>query len=115
MNITAMKFTAAWVLCCVCCATHASPKLFLFDCGSLAVPDVTEFGLKPDETPVRELFVPCYLIEHDKGKLLWDTGLPLSAVGKGPVPLDDGSMTYNRSIVDQLAALHVTPRDLTVA
>ena len=110
-----MKTAIALIVCFVCSAAFGSPKLYLFDCGSLAVPDVTEFGLKPDETPVRELFVPCYLIEHDKGKLLWDTGLPLGAAGKGEVKLDDGSMTYNRSIVDQLAAMHIAPRDLTVA
>jgi len=101
----------------ICCGlAHAGPKLYVFDCGSLTFSDISAFSLKQDETPVRELFVPCYLIEHAKGKLLWDTGLPLTAAGKGEVPLDGGaSMTYGRSIVDQLADMHIAPRDLTVA
>jgi glyoxylase-like metal-dependent hydrolase (beta-lactamase superfamily II) len=64
---------------------------------------------------VRELFVPCYLIEHEKGKLLWDTGLAVAAAGKGRVTVDGGSFVYERSIIDQLAAMHVAPKDLTVA
>ena len=72
------------------------------------------FGLKPDETPVRQLFVPCYLIEHGNERLLWDTGLPLSAAGRGQIALDDGgSIVYERSIVDQLAAMGIKPTDIT--
>src|SRR5262249_18407345 len=110
-----MKFLAATALLLVCGATYASPKLYVFDCGLLTISDITEFGLQPDETPLRELFVPCYLIQHERAMLLWDTGLPLRAAGKGHVPLEDGSMFYERSIVDQLAAMHIQPRDLTVA
>jgi N-acyl homoserine lactone hydrolase len=94
-------------------AAFAGPRLYVFDCGLLSVDDVTMFGLQPDETAVRELFVPCYLIKHDKGTLLWNTGLPLSVAGKGPVTLDVGSLVYDHSIVEQLAAMHIEPRDLT--
>jgi len=110
-----MKIFATALLLLACGATYASPKLYVFDCGLLTVDDVAEFGLKPDETPVRVLNVPCYLIEHEKGKLLWDTGLPLGVVGKGSVRIDDGTLRYERSIVDQLAAMNIAPRDLTVA
>jgi hypothetical protein len=36
------------------------------------------FSISNDETDVRELIVPCYIIEHEKGRLLWDGGLPSS-------------------------------------
>ena len=94
-------------------AAFAGPKLYVFDCGLIAVDDVTMFGLEPNETAVRELFVPCYLIKHDKGTLLWNTGLPLSVAGKGHVTLDVGSLVYDHSIVEQLASMHIEPRDLT--
>ncbi len=68
----------------------ASPKLYVFDCGAIYLADVTMFNLQSNETPVRELFVPCYLIEHGNERLLWDTGLPLNAAGKGRIALDDG-------------------------
>ena len=44
------------------------PKLTVFDCGSIAFDDVAAFGLTNEETPVRELFVPCYLVEHRGGE-----------------------------------------------
>ncbi|HEY6597672.1 MAG TPA: N-acyl homoserine lactonase family protein [Pseudomonadales bacterium] len=92
----------------------AGPKLYVFDCGLINLTGVTPFGLKSDATSVRELFVPCYLIEHSKGRLLWDTGLPLSAAGQGVIKLDDGgTIVYERSIVDQLAAMGIAPADIT--
>jgi N-acyl homoserine lactone hydrolase len=95
-------------------AAYAAPKLYVFDCGSIQLADVAMFDLQPSDTPVRELFVPCYLIEHGTERLLWDTGLPLSAAGQGRVKLDDGgSIVYERSIVDQLAAMGITPADVT--
>ena len=45
-------------------SAHADPRLYVFDCGHLSIPDVSAFGLSNDETSVRELFAPCYLIEH---------------------------------------------------
>ena len=104
--------TAAMLL--VSSLAIAAPKLYVFDCGAITLADVTMFGLQPDETPARELFVPCYLIEHGNQRLLWDSGLPLNAAGRGRIALDDGgSIVYERSIVDQLAAMGIKPTDIT--
>lgn len=91
----------------------AGPKLYVFDCGYFSFSDISAFGLKPDDTDVRELFVPCYLIEHESGRLLWDGGLPLAMAGK-PRHEDAPGVTveYQRSIVDQLADLSLTPADI---
>ena len=55
---------------------ESSLKLYVFDCGRLRFDTVTNFGINDDETEVRELVVPCYVIDHPKGRLLWDGGLP---------------------------------------
>lgn len=60
---------------------HANPKLYVFDCGLLSFDDISLFSVTNDETEVREMFVPCYLIEHDEGRLLWDSGLPIDLAG----------------------------------
>ena len=87
----------------------AGPKLSVFDCGRIAVPDVSRFGLSPEATDVRVLFVPCYLIEHAEGRLLWDAGLPLAMVG----PRDpDSNAWYDRSLLDQLRDMQLTPADI---
>lgn len=96
--------------------TLASPKLYLFDCGILYLDDVAMFNLSAEETSVRELFVPCYLIEHDNGRLLWDAGLPLNvAQAEGRVALEGGHMAYERSLVDQLADMALKPADIDYA
>ena len=62
---------------------ESSLKLYVFDCGRLRFDTVTNFGINDDETDVRELVVPCYVVDHPDGRLLWDGGLPSS------VKLDD--------------------------
>jgi len=110
-----MRFFAA-ILLLAAAAAHAGPKLYVFDCGMLYLDDVVPFGLAAEETPVRALFVPCYLVRHADGLLFWDGGLPLSvAAAEGRVAVDGGSMSYARSILDQLANLGISPADIHYA
>ena len=51
-------------------------KLYVFDCGMIRFDRIDFFSIANDETNVRDLAVPCYVIEHEKGRLLWDGGLP---------------------------------------
>ena len=51
-------------------------KLYVFDCGMLRFESLEGFSVADDETDIRDLIVPCYVIEHEKGRLLWDGGLP---------------------------------------
>jgi glyoxylase-like metal-dependent hydrolase (beta-lactamase superfamily II) len=91
-------------------AAFAQTRLYVFDCGSLRLDSLAIFGLEEHESDVREMFVPCYLIEHARGRLLWDGGLPESvADANGDVALEGGSMAYRTWIVDQLAAMGIAP------
>ena len=113
-----LRFVTFTVLLVFAAGASAAPRLYVFDCGvlNLTDADIPQFNLSPDETPVRDLFVPCYLIEHEDGRLLWDGGLPLSvAEADGPVPVGAGSMSYERSVVDQLADMDLTPADIDYA
>lgn len=92
---------------------EASVRLYVFDCGLFIAEDITSFSLANDETPVRELFVPCYLIEHPEGRMLWDAGLPLAVAGQGRVTDPGGfHMRYDRSLLDQLADMDLSPADI---
>ena len=87
--------------------SQAELQLYIFDCGRISLPDVSTFGLTEDETEVRELFVPCYLIKHDDHLMIWDAGLPLSDVGAV------GARTrYEVSLIDQLASMNIEPTDI---
>jgi len=52
-----------------------SPRLYIFDCGVIKGLGVDLFGFKAGEVPPRDFFVPCYLVVHPKGTLMWDVGV----------------------------------------
>jgi len=56
--------------------TESSLKLYVFDCGMLRFASIESFSISDDETDIRDLIEPCYVVEHEKGRLLWDGGLP---------------------------------------
>ena len=57
-------------------ATDANLQLYVFNCGDFRFPSVENFSVGDNETTVRDLVVPCYIIDHPRGTLLWDGGLP---------------------------------------
>lgn len=70
------------------------PKLFVFDCGRIRLPNIEAFNLQETDTDVRELSAPCYVVDHAKGQLLWDAGLPSEvAAAEGWVVRPDGLAT----------------------
>ena len=56
----------------------STTRLYVFDCGYIFLNDQTLeiLSLAPEEVSTRDMAVPCYLIEHPQGTLVWDTGLP---------------------------------------
>lgn len=87
--------------------------LYVFDCGRIELDDVAAFGLSNQQTPVRKLFVPCYLIDHPAGRLLFDLGLPPAIAGQGRVEYGPGSyMQQDRSLVAQLEEIGLKPKDI---
>jgi N-acyl homoserine lactone hydrolase len=94
-------------------AVAEAPRLYLFDCGTIKHTTITQYGLKDSDTDVRELFVPCYLIEHGDKKMLWDGGLPLANAGQPESAWDDiHRIEYKVSLIDQLATIDLEPADI---
>ena len=108
-----MRLLLLTILLCLTQSALASAKLYVFDCGRIQFGTIQSFGLKDDQTDVRELFVPCYLVEHERGRLLWDAGLPLALAGKEQFELQPGvSGSYKKSLIAQLAELNLKPADV---
>ena len=92
----------------------SNPRLYIFDCGVIKGLGVELFGFKTDEVPVRDFFVPCYLVVHPKGTLMWDVGVIADTAFKGDgAPVTEGRSTVNKPLLPQLAALGYTPADIT--
>jgi N-acyl homoserine lactone hydrolase len=94
-----------------------SLRVYLFDCGLIRGEDPLTYGLKEGDVKNATLVVPCYLIVHPKGTLMWDAGaIPDSAFhGDKPVTLRDDSDTVvsSRPLLPQLAALGYPPETIT--
>ena len=82
--------------------SETSLKLYLFDCGRLGVDSPVGFSIQDDETDVRELVTPCYIVDHPDGRMLWDAGLPSSLAASEE---EDGDQRLDRTLADQLAEL----------
>ena len=94
-------------------APEAAPplRLYVMSCGEIELDDVSIFDLSDEEAGTKELFVPCYLVEHPRGRLLWDLGVPLS-VKTGEFAQEGGTVTLARSIEEQLGELGLTRQDV---
>jgi glyoxylase-like metal-dependent hydrolase (beta-lactamase superfamily II) len=64
-----------------------------------------------------DMVVPCYLIVHPKGTMMWDVGVIPDSAFKGEAPVSEthGSVTISspRPLLPQLAALGYRPEDIT--
>lgn len=102
-----LLFTAVSSLLAVACAPAESPlTLHEFDCGVIRFESVAMFGIGDDETDVRDLIVPCYVVEHPAGSLLWEGGLPVGlAEAEGWVESPPVLLRLDQTLTDQLPAI----------
>jgi len=91
-------------------------KLYVLDCGQNIGKDQSRWSPGVNEGKAIEFSDNCYLIRHDKGLLLWDTGVPdaVAAMPDGMV-VANGAITYRRvkTLAAQLEQLGVKPTGIT--
>jgi N-acyl homoserine lactone hydrolase len=100
-----------------------SPRLYVFDCGTIHVADTGLFGLKKEEVATSDLSVPCFLIVHPKGTLFWDAGAvpdadwtPTGAPVTHHVVLPDHwerDLIMVKSLNAQMLEIDYAPADIT--
>lgn len=106
--------------------TKASPpqtmRLYVFDCGVLNISreGVQRYHVTPEEVGESRMPVPCFLVAHPKGTLMWDVGvIPDATVEKaaGTGAKYDVNTTaaavVTRTLKGQLAAIGYSPADIT--
>jgi glyoxylase-like metal-dependent hydrolase (beta-lactamase superfamily II) len=92
----------------------SSLRLYVMDCGVIKGLAVTMFGFKEGEVPIRDFVVPCYLVVHPKGTLMWDVGVvPDEAFPAGGGPVTQGISTATKPLKAQLAEIGYKPADIT--
>src|SRR5579871_6672890 len=99
---------------------HVPPKapkslrLYIFDCGVIHTTNGDAYSLKKEEMASTEMSIPCILVAHPKGTLMWDNGdIPdrLFPAGGGQATL--GVVTQDEPLLPQLAAVGYAPEDIT--
>ncbi len=114
-RVLAAAFILAGAAAGATAAEPQTPRLYTLDCGNMSVTDMGplsdtfEYDGKPGH-----LSVPCYLIHHAKGWLLWDAGVD-DRVAAQPGGIDHGGIHVNlpQTLAQQLAALGLAPEQLT--
>ncbi len=98
-------------------APVTSLRVYLFDCGLIKGENPLDYGLSKGEVKNPDMVVPCYLIVHPKGTLMWDAGaIPDSAFHDNkPVTLsfDGDTVTSSQPLLPRLAALGYPARAIT--
>src|SRR6266436_6090006 len=92
----------------------SSLRLYVFDCGKLDIQDISPYQLKREEIATNVMSVPCFLVAHPKGTLMWDVGaVPDSAF----TPAGSGTLrvyaTSTKTLRSQMAAIGYAPSDIT--
>jgi N-acyl homoserine lactone hydrolase len=119
-----IRLRALFVLLCVTSALTSaqqrkaqpprSVRLYVFDCGKLDIPDITPYQLTRAEIATSVMSVPCFLVAHPKGTLMWDVGVVpdrLIAAGKTGTLRGYGSST--RRLETQLNEVGYAASDIT--
>ena len=100
-----------------------TPRLYIFDCGLINVnrAGTERYKVTPEEVGETRFSVPCFLVVHPKGTLMWDLGIlpddTVEARARGeqgnPTATSAAVTTVPRTLTSQLAQLGYRPSDIT--
>ena len=95
-------------------AQNAPLRLYVFDCGRLTVEDPSRFNFAKAEIAVLDLSVPCFLVVHPGGTLMWDVGVvPDNLFQPGGRPATKEYATATRPLLAQMAEAGFSPAGIT--
>ena len=88
--------------------------LYVFDCGQLAIANIEPYRLKKEDMGTTLMSVPCFLVAHPKGTLMWETGaVPDSLIPPGGTGTIRIYGTSTKRLETQLAEIGYAPSDIT--
>ncbi|MGA2882834.1 MAG: N-acyl homoserine lactonase family protein [Bryobacteraceae bacterium] len=98
-------------------SAHRAPKppkslrLYIFDCGVLKPADAKSYGF--DKVAELKMSVPCFLVAHPKGTMMWDVGVVPDSDFKGDgSPVTQGFIEVAKPLKPQLEAIGYEPGDI---
>jgi N-acyl homoserine lactone hydrolase len=119
MNMKRMLSFAAAALAATLaagCGTNGLKRMYVLDCGRLIAKDQARWTPGVNAGQPREFSNNCYLFQHERGTLLWETGVPDSvAEHKDGLTTPNGAivMFRDKTLKGQIESLGVKPDDIT--
>ncbi|MBI2253875.1 MAG: N-acyl homoserine lactonase family protein [Proteobacteria bacterium] len=115
MKLTSLFLALAGTLAAAQAASAAEVKLWRLDCGTIKIKDLNSFSDTYQYTgKQRTLTDSCYVIQHEKEYMIWDTGLP---AGLLKAPLDESAPmqpTLAATIPQQLEQIGLKPEAISI-
>lgn len=104
-------------------APPSRPRLYVFDCGLINVnrAGTERYNVTPEEVAETRFSVPCFLVAHPRGTLIWDLGVvpddTVEARARGevgnPTATAEAITPVKRTLRSQLAEVGYRPEDVT--
>src|SRR5437867_9631365 len=97
-------------------------RLYVFDCGMItfSAEGVARYHVTPAEVGETRMPVPCFLVAHPKGTLMWDVGVipdaSVEAQAQGGARSNvnpTSAAVVTRTLKSQLAQIGYSPADIT--
>lgn len=115
MKFATFVLTLAGAVATAQMAHAAEVKLWRLDCGTIKIKDLNAFSDTYQYTgKQRTLTDSCYVIQHDKDYMIWDTGLPAGLLN---APLDATAPmqpTLAATVPQQLEKIGVKPEAISI-
>ena len=92
-----------------------SPRLYVFNCGTVEVTDISVFSPGVDVGKKKVLTNSCYAVVHPKGTLVWDTGLSdeLAALPDGKKADAQFHLRLKKTLASQMKEAGIAPDSVT--
>jgi N-acyl homoserine lactone hydrolase len=117
LTMMALVASATFVgAACGATGTVSQVRLYALDCGHATFTDMGMFSDTGEyDGKPGKIADPCFLIQHPKGVLLWDTGLGdrFAAHPEGVDVMPGIHVTVSATLVDQLKSLGLDPAAVT--
>jgi N-acyl homoserine lactone hydrolase len=115
-TIAGAVLAAAALAACTQFAREGAPgvqRMYVFDCGINQTKDLSRWSPGVNVGVAFEFSDNCYLIQHAKGLMLWDSGLP-DKIAESPGGVTRGVIhsLVPKTLASQLASIGVAPEQI---
>jgi N-acyl homoserine lactone hydrolase len=91
----------------------ATLRLYVFDGGSLNIPDTSPYQLRKEDLASIVMSAPCFLVAHPRGTLMWDACVVPDSSFKPGSPGTLRYATATKTLTAQLAEIGYAPKDIS--